>query len=111
MNNNKMKSIKFSHDYYKLQTMSGQIYMADLVGVSKCKPEILPEQFLKDDTEYSTETTKERYPLNERIEHLVLFLYVEKHNYVFTTIRRWTPEKEEYYESLIGQKLKMDRIE
>ena len=97
--------IKFSHEYFKLDGAEKAILFS-IKKVDNLKE--LPIGFLNYDTKYwnPKKRKSENYPLNMQIPHLILFFYAKEPDpevagHVFTTIRRWTPEKERYYNSLI----------
>lgn len=108
-----MKKIKFSHDYIKFPEKIRQ-RPTYLISICKTSLEELPKIFLTWDTTYirrKGEVGVERYPLPEKGECMVLlfmspdFVYKGK-AYPFklwTTIRRWTPSKEEYYLRAVGE--------
>lgn len=104
--------MKFSHStYHKFGW--GTMFPDEtfLVGVTKGKVKDMPKDFLDYDTRYEDEKGEgKNYPLNFD-EGLLLFLYDPKWQRVFPTIRRWTPKKEEYYRSKLGQKLPMELVE
>jgi hypothetical protein len=104
-----MNSIKFSHDYYKIKG----VRKATLLAIRKVDDlKCLSADFLNYDTKYwnKTKKTSEFYPLEYSKPHLILFFYAENKSdrsefigHIFTTIRRWRPDKETYYNSLIGE--------
>jgi hypothetical protein len=97
------KPIKFSHRYVKLPFGEEK---AVLLGVEKRKIEELPADFIDYDTEYYRESmTSLYYQLPEKGDFLILFFWAKQ---VFTTIRRWTPEKEKYYRSMVGKTFKIE---
>jgi hypothetical protein len=59
------------------------------------------------DTEYWNEDGSDilNYPLPKG--QVLVLLFVDDCNKVFTTIRRYTPEKEIYYKSKIGEDFKI----
>lgn len=105
--------IHFSHNYYKL----GEVKKAILLSIRKVDDlKCLSADFLNYDTEYWNETkkTSEFYPLEYNKPHLILFFYAENKSdrsefvgHIFTTIRRWTPQKEAYYNSLISEEFEV----
>ena len=101
-----MNKISFSHCYLKFP----ESRVATLLQVFVVDFKDLTEAFKKYDTEYwkqasgESPTTLERYPLPEG-KLLVLLLQAEK---LFTTIRRWTPQKEKYYKSQEGLQFKIE---
>jgi hypothetical protein len=105
--------IKFSHSYYKLKGVK----KATLLSIRKVDDlKCLSADFLNYDTKYWNETkkTSEFYPLEYNKPHLILFFYAENKSdrsefvgHIFTTIRRFTPQKEAYYNSLIGEEFEV----
>lgn len=102
-----MPQIKFSHDYNKLKTMDIGYYPdtlipclneeAFLIGVFPVKLEELHKDFISYDTDDG------KYKLPKKGNYLMLLFKKDKYN-CFTTLRRETPQKLEYYRSLIGQR-------
>ena len=99
----KLLQIKFSHkNYRKFYLKDAKIEnndMVNLVGVSVCNIDDLPEDFKYFDANYGTEDEPEYYPLPKG-KVIVLFFWYDD---LFPTIRRWTPKKEEYYKESIGK--------
>ena len=95
-----MIDIKFSHMYWKMPTEGlAETY---LIGVSRIAIEKLPKSFIKYDTAYDPTAN---YPLPEKGEYMVLTLWTADQGELWTTIRRWTPEKEKYYQEHLGEKV------
>lgn len=104
-----MNTIKFSHNYFKLKGVK----KAELIAVRRVDNlKGLSAGFLNFDTEYWNEEkkTSEFYFLESSKPYIILFFFAENIpersefvGFIFTTIRRWTPEKEAYYNSLIGK--------
>ena len=97
-----MKKIKFSHVYPKLpencdKAMLIQIFMVE-------RSEKLSKEFLEYDTKYYDEGDK-FYPLPKGKVLILLFLAVD--GTLFTTIRRWTPNKATYYNNCVGLEFKI----
>jgi len=95
--------IKFSHRYYKMPVCVKNTYLLEVLTADR-KDLILG--FIIYDTEYP----KGHYELPKG-KLLVLLLLTPikagKENYLWTTIRRWTPEKEKYYKSLRGSQVEV----
>jgi len=93
--------IRFSHRYKKLN--EGKIITeAKLLQVLDVKLEELCPEFLQYDTGYWTrEGECAYYPLPKKGNYLLLFF--ESLYGVFTTIRRSTPQKREYYKAQEGK--------
>ena len=102
-----MNTIKFSHSYSK---MDCNTETAGLMFLSVCDVSELHKSFVEYDTKYWNPEMEDKayYELPKTGKVIVLLLYDEKNFIVFTTIRRWTPEKEVYYRSQVG---KLFRIE
>jgi hypothetical protein len=98
-----MKQIKFSHKYYKLPMNVGTATLLQVLTINK---EDLSPEFVEYDTsypangKYSEEGTPDKhYPLPNG----KLLLLILQTGWIWTTIRRWTPEKERYYRGSIGE--------
>lgn len=91
-----MNQIKFSYEYWKL----GELQHRDMVTLMQAfvaDKKDLSQVFI----EYDTHKVKGGfYPLPNGKLIVLLFGGSET---VFTTIRRWTPEKEKYYKSSMGE--------
>jgi hypothetical protein len=98
-----MPTIKFSHRYSK---MAIQTECAKLLQVFVIEYSELSKQFIEYDTFY-LDNGIEFYPL-PKSKLLVLLFQDGDNDYVFTTIRRWTLKKEEYYKSLMGDILNVE---
>jgi hypothetical protein len=106
-----MKQIKFSERYYKL--MWDKLYIpkqATLMEVFKTTTECLHPTFIEYDTIFLDEKTfnDAHYELPKG-EILVLLFKTEK--FVFTTIRRYTPEKYNYYLKSRGEEFEIVLIQ
>lgn len=103
-----MKTIRFSHKYYKLQDNSGRNIPATAILVSVIQTSLvsLPYEFVNYDTEYSGGF----YPLKQGQYVMLLFLshYTEKRPLLFTTIRPYNPDKLSYYTNAIGETFKVE---
>jgi len=102
------KTIWFSHHYYKM----GDSETAKLLAVFKTHYNELGKDFIEFDTAYN-EVTHERgetivceahYPLPKT--DLLVLLFQDSDG-LFTTIRRWTPQKETYYREAIGEQFQI----
>ena len=103
-----MNKIKFSHEYCKMPIPlppKEHIDHAKLLEVFISDKKELHESFINYDTRIKTDyRKKEYYPLpNGKLIILLLCTDVE----IWTTIRRWTPEKEKYYRSIRGQNVEI----
>ena len=96
--------IKFSKDYVKLPAGWPGLSVV-LLGAEAWNVEDLPDWFKEFDTRAVDGTY---YKLPERGLYIVLFLLVVGWP-VFTTIRRSTPRKWEYYHSNVGKLFKLVR--
>jgi len=112
-----MTSIKFSHDSYnKLRSQEAIPQEAKLLQVFVVDRKELSESFLRYDTLYWEEThggdVQEQFYALPKGKLLVLLLESVHQSgcSCWTTIRRWTPEKETYYKSMQGQKFKVEIV-
>jgi len=74
----------------------------------------LPEEFLNYDTAYNDGENKGGHYKLDFKEGLVITIFCasfpgepEEAETLFTTVRRWTPEKEAYYKPLIGKEIRL----
>lgn len=83
-----------------------------LVGVFLVDLEDLPERFLKWDTEYYLNEFDSyfHYPLPKKGTFMVLVLFTSdgSNEDVWTTIRKWTPQKERYYAGMVGSRVEIE---
>ena len=106
-----MIKIKFSHKYGKMQLFF-ENYRTYLIAVSVIDLTKLPEEFLKYDTRYFESKKEKFFKLNFK-KAIILTLYSIREDVglrfetVWTTIRRWTKKKEEYYKKHIGEEVKI----
>ena len=93
-----MNKIKFSHKYFKMPEaiQLGLCNKAKLLAVINTHRQDLREDFINYDT---TTVNHDKYELP--VGRLMVLLLLSSE--LWTTVRRWTPEKEKYYRSLIGQ--------
>jgi len=106
-------SIKFSHDSYnKFVSQEAIPQEAKLLQVFVVFKDELSESFVRYDTLFWNEKEKEEFYDLPKGKLLVLFLESihASGSTCWTTIRRWTPEKERYYKSMQGQKFKIEII-
>ena len=106
-----LRMIKFSHLYYKMP-LTIEDYKTVVLDVFVTDLGKLPEEFLKYDMAYWDEKNQktEYYRLDfKKAIVIVLFSTYKYSNYtdkkLWTTIRKWTPEKEKYYKELIGKEV------
>jgi hypothetical protein len=106
----KQPEIKFSHEYFKMP-ICVKTRVTYLVGVTRLPYCKLPEPFITYDTMYASESELRElryYPLpKEELILLTLFTDSEQSPKVWTTIRRYTPRKYDYYYGLIGKPIKV----
>jgi hypothetical protein len=86
-------NIKFSHNYNKLYNSAHSIKLLEVININI---ENLSKEFL----EYDTDNGK--YKLPEKGKFMIL-IFKKNMTDIFTTIRRWTSEKEKYYHDAIGK--------
>lgn len=120
-----MNKLKFSHEYHKFPFSVNNMDRVVLLEVLKSKTEDLSDAFIKYDTEIRTprDAASEyisplKYYNLPRGDVLILILqatheiwdgklFGHQSSGVFTTIRLWTPEKEQYYKSLRGKEVEL----
>lgn len=91
------RTIKFSHIYRKLYgiDLSKGAILIRMEEIHDIRH--LPENFRAYDTVYSdSQGNKKYYQLKTNQRYLVLY-FMDTKGTLFTTIRRWTPEKWLYY--------------
>jgi len=91
--------IKFSHRYTKLAI---QTECATLIQVFIIDSSELTKEFIEYDTFYGVKEGKPQFYELPKGKLLVLLFQENDNDYLFTTIRRWTPQKEKYYKSMQG---------
>jgi outer membrane lipoprotein-sorting protein len=108
------KTIKFSETYFKMPNYNGKpITKAVLLEVLRIKTEDLHNRFVEYDTSYFDEKEKTTaYYKLPKGEVLVLLLKSYNENgdkeELWTTIRRYTPQKYEYYKKARGEDFKIE---
>lgn len=98
-----MKKIKFSHWYWKLDNVyknRQMINRARLLQAFKIHYKDLSEPMIKYDATFGN---NEIYPLPKTELIFLVFVANQIGGGVFTTIRRYTPKKFEYYQRAIGE--------
>ena len=109
-----MNIIKFSHNYFKIpyeEWIPNTRLTAKILEVLISEKKELSKDFIDYDIGFleciSKEEQKYRkgyYPLPDGKLLILLLLTTNSSGaHLWTTIRRWTPEKEEYYKSLRGK--------
>lgn len=101
-----MLTIKFSHPYRKLQDYQGNVIeTALLLSVVKIDLENQHPEFLDYDTDFGL------YQLPKKGSYLML-LFLKRScgepQHLFTTLRRFTPQKEIYYTQQVGKIFKVE---
>lgn len=92
--------IKFSHVYNK---MPRDFQHSKLLDVLPVRLEDLSPDFLRYDTTYLDGGEERQYPLPAKGAYMILLLQAgEGHGQLWTTIRRQTKTKLDYYKSHIG---------
>lgn len=107
-----MKTIKFSEIYEKMPCYSGSPpKYAILLEVFKVKTKELHPRFIEYDTIYF-DKEKNNFSYYQLAEGEVLILLLKSefslHQELWTTIRRFTPQKYEYYKNSKGEQFKID---
>lgn len=95
-----MLKIKFAHNYSKLAI---QTDCAKLIQVFVCDYKDLSKDFIEYDTWYWEHGKTGFYKLPKTKLLILLFTDDEREGYLFTTVRKWTKEKEKYYRSMQGK--------
>lgn len=107
-----MKKIRFSHDYKKFE---GLIHTKDplsdnmkvlLLNVLKINYKDLSGEMIKYDAEYKGEYGMKMYELPKG--DLILLIFQTNYGKIFTTIRRYTKEKWDYYKKSEGEIFKLE---
>jgi hypothetical protein len=96
----KQPTISFSHEYYKIVAIDRE--SNNLLHVFRTHYDKLDKDFIAYDTSYEDKNGKMCFYELPKTEVLVL-LFFSKNGELFTTIRRFTPEKETYYKSVVGK--------
>jgi hypothetical protein len=105
-----MNEIKFSHEYLKFPFVNMGECPCRLLEVVKVHYDKLGEEFVKYDTAYWVDPDNVGYYKLPKTDLLLLLLQTHSltgNSRLFTTIRRWTPKKEDYYRSKIGEGFKI----
>jgi hypothetical protein len=103
-----MRTIKFSHKYYK---MPEDVTNASLIQVFLCDRKDLSSDFIAYDTGYENEYGDyNEYNLPKGKVMVLLLRSNTGKERLWTTIRRWTPRKEEYYKSMVGEEFEISII-
>lgn len=102
--------IKFSHQYLKFDG-NEMPFSGKILQIFVCDRKELSQAFIDYDTVYKNEYEAEGwYPLpNGKL--IVILICTDGHfagnGSLFTTIRRYTPEKWTYYSGLVGKKVEI----
>lgn len=97
------KTINFSFEYTKLYYQETAL----LVAVYKTTKQRLSKLFLSYDTCYHADNAVKFYDLPET--ELIFLIFLGDQNIPFTTVRRYTDKKWNYYKSSIGQIFELKR--
>jgi hypothetical protein len=102
-----MIAIKFSHVYYKMpeEVDGSPTTQAKLMQIFVCDAKDLSDIFIRYDTAYYDTGCIGYYELPKgKVIVIILNSGNEWTGYkTWTTIRRWTPAKEEYYSKHVGE--------
>ena len=99
-----LNTIKFSHYYRKFNGLRIDKPVT-LLETWLTELESFSEDFLKYDTLYFENDMEKYYTLKDG-KYILLF-FMDCEGRLFTTIRRFTPKKLEYYDNLVGKKFKV----
>ena len=96
-----MNKIKFSHKYYKFPAAFEKSKLAQIIVMDE---KDISKPFREYDTVCTSNIQEDGfYPLPKGKVILILLIANAGMGWLWTTIRRWTPEKEKYYRSKIGE--------
>ena len=90
-----MKKIKFSHEYHKMPAYESPSRLIQTIEIDRAD---LSHQFVDYDT---LRMDGEMYKLPKG--KLIIILLLTESDELWTTIRRYTPSKWDYYHSCIGE--------
>ena len=93
-----MNKIKFSHDYPKLHEQT----LAVLLDIRKVSVDSLDNDFIEYDTKYYAKEGYGHYELPKNCDVIILVFAGDK-DIPFTTVRRFTQKKYDWYFSLMGK--------
>jgi len=103
--------IKFSHRYYKMPPLVEDAEsITNILQLFICDHKELSRAFKEYDVSYEKPNGDcGEYELPEsKVIVILLETYVRgEGNFAWTTIRRWTPQKEKYYQSIVGQEVQI----
>jgi hypothetical protein len=99
-----MIKIKFSHWYDKMPDGVAD-RKTELVGLYITRTEQLPEAFKIYDTRYGTFGSTEYYALPKG--EVIILLLLTDCKELWTTIRRYTPSKIDYYAGHVGEQVEI----
>lgn len=107
-----MQQIKFSHYYIKFHGCfaKNKPKSAFLLQAIKINFNDLSEEFIKQDTGYLVRQSKRIFVYNEYFlpkTDLILLIFGSNKNVLFTTFRRFTPKKWEYYKNSEGKEFEI----
>lgn len=99
-----MNVIKFCHDYFK-KPEDGV-----LIQVFKTHFKELSDNFIVYDACFENAAgNNDLYQLPRT--DLIVLVFLRRNNTLYTTVRRWTPEKEKYYRAKVGELFKVVRTD
>lgn len=95
-----MRSIKFSHKYYKFPAAFEKSKISQIIVMDEND---ISQPFREYDTVFTSSIAEDGfYPLPKGKVILIFLIANSGMGWLWTTIRRWTPEKEKYYQDLVG---------
>lgn len=107
-----MKTIKFSHNYTKMPygTKTGDKFtVLEVLVIDNIMS--FHGSFLRYDTQYIKEDGNIGFYGDLPSGKVLLIFLHNSYSGLFTTIRRWTQDKENYYKDLIGQEIEIQITE
>ena len=96
------KIIRFSYPFSKLFHNSALLDEARLLQVVRIKLEDLTQEMRDYDTDFG------KFPLPQKGDYIMLIFQNRYTGGLFTTIRRETPSKLEYYQGAVGEWFDLD---
>lgn len=102
-----MNEIKFSHYYTKFDDINIDKPVRLLAVFNEHKDNLSGEFLVYDTRHYPDDGEKEGFEYYTLASMPVLVLVFSNNYNIFTTIRRWTEQKETYYRTAIGEEFKI----
>jgi len=101
-----MNKIKFSNYYWKFPDSVEDGSQVNLIQALKIHYDDLEPQMIRYDATYTRNHHVREYKLPKT--DLILLIFQRFPNVIFTTIRRYTPKKWQYYKENVGEYFEVD---